>query len=55
MKNGYQKLKLERLRDLGATVIVSKRDVCNKEDTLKLFEDTNGLPVGGVFHLAAVN
>lgn len=55
VKNGYQKHSLQCLRDREVDVIISKRNVGDKDDTVKMLQETNGKPVGGVFHLAMVN
>ena len=54
IKTGYQRKKLSNLAKRGAEIAVSTKNVCNKEEAVRLFEDIKGSPVGGVFHLAVV-
>lgn len=55
VKTGYQARKLRMMREQGINVVVSNRDVKDKEETKLLIEETikHG-PVGGVFNLAMV-
>lgn len=54
--NGYQKMKLAKLRSKGANVVISSRDITDADDSNRLIEDATELgPVGGVFHLAGVS
>ena len=55
MRTGYQARKLRYLRQFDVEVIVSTRNVCDKEDVKKLLQETSPRPVGGIFHLAMVN
>ena len=54
IKTGYQKYKLKYFHKTGINVTVSTRNICKKEEAYQLFQDINGKPVGGVFHLAMV-
>jgi len=41
-------------QDRGVDVIVSTLNVCSLEETRLLVTETNGKPIGGIFHLAMV-
>ncbi|KAL1414012.1 hypothetical protein MTO96_030752 [Rhipicephalus appendiculatus] len=55
VRTGYQRLCLNRWRELGATVHVSSDDVTTKEGARKIMETAGTMgPVGGIFNLAMV-
>ena len=55
VKTGYQRRKLLSLKNDGADVKVSNRNICNQEDVRQLIKEVDNKPVGGVFHLAVVS
>ena len=55
VRTGYQARKLRYLRGQGVEVIVSARNVCDREEVKLLLQETSNRPVGGVFHLAMVH
>lgn len=55
IKTGYQYKKIQRLRHLGVTVEISKKDARTLEGAKALLQDCSKLgPVGGLFNLAMV-
>ncbi|XP_070380711.1 fatty acid synthase-like [Dermacentor albipictus] len=55
VRTGYQRLCLERWSRLGATVLVSNKDVSTEEGARKIVDDAAAMgPVGGIFNLAMV-
>lgn len=55
IKNSYQELAVRRLKNMGATVVISTNDVCTREGTESLIAEAASLaPVGGILHLAMV-
>ena len=54
VRTGYQARKLRYLRGQGVEVVVSGRNVCDREEVKMLLQETGDRPVGGVFHLAMV-
>ena len=55
IKTSYQRLTVDRLREAGATVVVSTADVSTRLGAERLVTEAMALgPVGGIFHLAMV-
>ncbi len=55
VKSGYQAHCISRWQSQGVEITVSKRDVCQKDEAMKLIEEAlERGPVGGVFNLAMV-
>ena len=56
VRTGYQKRLIGLWEKQGVKTLVSNRDVSSAKDTNHLFSEVKKMaPVGGVFHLAAVN
>lgn len=52
---GSQTLRIEKWKSLGVQFTVSKADISNEEQTMKLLEEADAMgSVGGIFNLAAV-
>lgn len=55
IRTGYQLKKLEYLQKFyDAKILISKLNITNEKECEELIRKTSDLPVGGIFHLAAV-
>ncbi|XP_053214097.1 fatty acid synthase-like [Panonychus citri] len=53
-KSSYHKLSLDRLKSLGANVIISTHDLTYEQDCCSLLESLSPYPIGGIFNCALV-